>query len=173
MEALRWNPQAVDLICYLKENKIKGPKNVTDSEFHMWRALLAFSMIDRLMTVEKRHFLLQAMKNSVLSDAQKKIFIEDMTAPKDIEWLFIRIKEYAHQRKFCDLARSLTDLTHFDSAYEEAKAVLAHLEHLIGQDGRLFAEANGATQTACQLYEQSSPIASFQHAKSSTTEVEA
>ena len=82
-------------------------QTVTDSEFAMWRAVFAFSLVDNMLTLEEQR-LLQSYLNSVpFSPVQLDIIKADFKHPQNVETLFQKITEPRHRERFCVLARAL------------------------------------------------------------------
>ncbi|MGM0422001.1 MAG: hypothetical protein ACQEQL_02770 [Pseudomonadota bacterium] len=106
---------------------------MSDSEFYMWRALLAFAVVDRVLTLEKRRILKRFLKNTVFTDRQKTVLARDMKAPKDVEWLFVRITDPEYREKFCTLARELVG--HQGADMPQAEQLLKHLSRLADKNG--------------------------------------
>jgi hypothetical protein len=82
-------------------------ENPTDSEFNMWRAVFAFSLVDNLLSMEEQK-LLQSYFNAVpFSKAQIDILKNDFRKPQDVEALYKKITDPKHKERFCVLARAL------------------------------------------------------------------
>ena len=80
---------------------------VSDSEFSMWRAVFAFSVLDREMSLEEQK-LLQSYRNKVdFSQEQLKVISSDFKSPQDIEKLYRGITKPDDKKRFCILARAM------------------------------------------------------------------
>lgn len=80
---------------------------VSDSEFSMWRAVFAFSVLDNTLSLEEQK-LLQIYRNKVdFSDEQLRILSTDFKSPQDIEQLYRGITKPDDKKRFCVLARAM------------------------------------------------------------------
>lgn len=80
---------------------------ISESEFTMWRAVFAFSLVDNMLSMEEQK-LLQTYLNAVpFSKNQLDTLKEDFKTPQDVETLYKRITDPAHKERFCILARAL------------------------------------------------------------------
>lgn len=80
---------------------------VPESEFYMWRAVFAFSLVDNILSLEEQT-LLQSYLNSVpFSQDQLAILKGDFKTPQPVEALYKKITEKKDQQRFCVLARAL------------------------------------------------------------------
>ena len=88
----------------MREEKRKG---IETSEFYMWRAIFAFSLVDNILSLEEQK-LLQSYLNSVpFSQSQIDILKQDFKTPQNVEDLYRKITEPRHKERFCVLARAL------------------------------------------------------------------
>lgn len=81
---------------------------VSESEFHMWRAVLAFSLVDNVLSLEEQHMLRTYFSNVPFSMTQKKALESDLAHPPNVETMYKQITEKAHKERFCALARALS-----------------------------------------------------------------
>jgi hypothetical protein len=80
---------------------------ITDSEFHMWRAVFAFAFVDKVFSIEEQEFLSTRIRSVNFSDKQRNILKEDLTSPPNIEAMYGRITQREDRERFCALARAL------------------------------------------------------------------
>lgn len=80
---------------------------VPESEFNMWRAVFAFSLVDRLLTVEEQSLLSGYLSSVPFSAQQKNILLDDFKNPQDVEKFYRKITEGKDRARFCELARTL------------------------------------------------------------------
>ncbi len=77
------------------------------SEFNMWRAVFAFSLVDKVLTVEEQSLLSGYLSSIPFSTEQRNILLDDFKTPQDVEKLYNKITEPADRARFCELARTL------------------------------------------------------------------
>jgi hypothetical protein len=82
-------------------------KGIPDSEFNMWRAVFAFSLVDNVLTVEEQKILSTYLNTIPFSLEQRNILADDFKTPQDVEKLYNRIKDEKDKTRFCELARTL------------------------------------------------------------------
>lgn len=82
-------------------------QGVSESEFNMWRAVFAFSLVDNMLSLEEQKLLQTYLNTIPLSDQQLKILKGDFKDPQDVEALYRKITDPAHKERFCALARAL------------------------------------------------------------------
>jgi hypothetical protein len=80
---------------------------VTDSEFHMWRAVFAFAFVDNSLSIEEQELLKSYLHQVPFSGTQMNILKEDFKDPPNVVHMFNRITESKHREHFCVLARAL------------------------------------------------------------------
>lgn len=78
-----------------------------ESEFNMWRAVFAFSLVDRLLTVEEQSLLSGFLSSVPFSPEQKNILLDDFKNPQDVEKFYGQITDPKDRSRFCELARTL------------------------------------------------------------------
>lgn len=80
---------------------------VPESEFYMWRAVFAFSLVDNVLSLEEQT-LLQSYLNAVpFSQDQLAILKSDFKKPQPVEAFYQKITEKKDKQRFCILARAL------------------------------------------------------------------
>ena len=81
--------------------------NVSKSEFYMWRAVFAFSLVNRMLTMEEQQILAKHMHSVPFTREQRQILFDDFKTPQDIEELYNHITDPKDKKRFCELARTL------------------------------------------------------------------
>lgn len=84
-----------------------GQATLSDSEFHMWRALFAFAFSDNVMSDKEKEILRAYQAQTAFSPDQMAILRQDFAMPKDPGKMFAAITEHHHRVRFCALARAL------------------------------------------------------------------
>jgi len=85
-----------------------APKQtINDSEFTMWRAVFAFSLVDHNLELEEQKLLSQYLSSVPFSHDQIETIRRDFLMPQDVEALFNAISNPDHKKRFCELARTL------------------------------------------------------------------
>ena len=87
--------------------KKKNQKNVSDSEFHMWRTIFALAHADHVITPEERKFMTQALESLSLSEGQREVLEDDMEWPHDIGEMFLGITDQRDRSRLFYVARLL------------------------------------------------------------------
>ena len=81
---------------------------VSDSRFHMWRAVVAVAHADSVVQPHEIHFIIENTKKLPLDDTQRETLALDMDTPGDIETLFAKITNRKDREDFFHLARALS-----------------------------------------------------------------
>jgi len=103
-------------------------EDVSESEFNMWRAVFAFSLLDNILSPQDQR-ILQPYSNTILfSEAQNDILKHDFKEPQNVEALYHKITDSKDKERFCVLARALAWCEGDMSKQEEA--ILKHLSCL-------------------------------------------
>jgi|AntRauTorcE11897_2_1112592.scaffolds.fasta_scaffold01916_2 hypothetical protein len=142
---------------------------MTGSEFYMWRALFAFAVVDRVLTLEKRCIFARFLEDTVFTPSQTAILTRDAKSPKDVEWLFVRITAPEYRDKFCMLARKL--VCYQGEATGQAEQLLQHLSHLADKNGRQDRGSFCALQIEYNVYRQTGVPGLFHHARARRMEI--
>lgn len=142
---------------------------MTDSEFYMWRALFAFAVVDRVLTLEKRRILKNFLKGTVFTESQKAVLDRDMKAPKDVEWLFVRITAPEYRQKFCTLARELVG--HQGADLPQAEQLLQHLSRLADKNGGQGGDQGRRSWIEYSIYTEAGGRGLFYHPKARAMEI--
>jgi hypothetical protein len=80
---------------------------VDDSEFHMWRAVFAFALVDGVLSVEEQRLLQSYMMHVPFSHDQLETLRQDFRKPPRLLEMYRRITAQEHRERFCTLARAL------------------------------------------------------------------
>jgi len=82
-------------------------QTVSDSEFTMWRAVFAFSLVDHHLSLEEQKLLSQYLSSVPFSSSQAETLRRDFLMPQDVEALYNTIPNNDLKKRFCELARTL------------------------------------------------------------------
>ena len=85
----------------------KTKEGVTESEFYMWRAAFAFSLHDKILSLEEQKLLQPYSDIVMFSQAQNNTLRNDFKNPQDVEALYHQITNPKDKARFCVLARAL------------------------------------------------------------------
>ncbi|PZP57379.1 MAG: hypothetical protein DI586_00370 [Micavibrio aeruginosavorus] len=83
-------------------------KGISDSEFNMWRAVFAFSLLDNFLSLEEQKLLRSYKAKTPFSKEQLDILSHDFERRQDIGNFYNRITDAEDRKQFCVLARALT-----------------------------------------------------------------
>lgn len=105
---------------------------VSDEEFTMWRAVLAFALADGYLSLEDQALLNDHFKNIPFSKHQMAVLKEDVKAPQDSGTFYNGLRSEKYKKHFYAIARMLV---HYpgDTAYQE-KEILKRLSYLNRKD---------------------------------------
>jgi len=103
-------------------------RGISESRFHMWRAVFALSHADHVVTEEEQRFMSDVLVRERFSEEQKVVLQEDMKVPRDIPDLFVGIEEQEDRIRFFYFARLLL-WCDGDFAAQEEK-ILTELQRL-------------------------------------------
>ena len=98
-------------------------KDITDSQFYMWRTLFAIVHVDDMVTEEEVHFMAEALEDIPFTPDQIAMLEEDMRTPQDVTEMFKGVTDAHDQNQFFQTARALV---HIDGDYgaEEQEIML-------------------------------------------------
>jgi len=82
-------------------------KGVSESEFAMWRAVFAFSIVDNALSLEEQELLRSYLRTVPFSETQMDTLKKDFEAPQNVEAMYRKITNPEHKKRFCILARAL------------------------------------------------------------------
>lgn len=85
----------------------RSREEVSDSRFHMWRAVFAVAHADNFLALEEQGLLSGYLDKVPFSKDQLALLREDMASPQSIEEMFLKISDPADRDGFFDLARRL------------------------------------------------------------------
>lgn len=107
-------------------------KNITESQFYMWRTLFAVAHADNVVTQEEIRFMTEALEDVPFTPEQQDILKDDIANPKDIVEMFSKIEDHKDQAAFFKFAR---ELVWVDGDYgEEEQEIMLKLKRLHIQD---------------------------------------
>lgn len=105
---------------------MKPYKELSESQFYMWRTLFAVAHADNVVSIEEVRFMAEALEDIPFSEAQKKILNEDLKDPRDPEEMFAGITDDHDQALFFKHAAALV---HVDGRYgEEERKIIVKLQ---------------------------------------------
>lgn len=121
-------------------------KSVSNSEFYMWRTLVATAHADNKLTNEEIRFLATALEDIAFTKEQNAQLVADIKKPQDVVEMFKGITDVQDQARFFQVAR---ELVWIDGDYGEAEQAVmlklkkAHvaqvdIDALIGKTGLKF-----------------------------------
>lgn len=106
-----------------------------DSEFYMWRAVLAYALYEGVLSLEAQAVLRQAMGNVKFSSQQKKILRADLSVPQDIDVLHRHISDPRDKERFFKIIHALR------SCRERPRRCESPYDIYSAQDGKNRAES--------------------------------
>lgn len=96
-----------DTVSGSEDNQEQKKIGVSESEFHMWRALFAMVHGDGIVTNEERDFMWNTIEENNFSDHQLYTLKQEMSDPAKIDLMFRLITEPKDRTRFFELARVL------------------------------------------------------------------
>ncbi len=103
-------------------------EKVTDSQFHMWRALFAVAHADNVVTDEEIKFMAHVMDEVDFSEEQAEILKDDLHHAKSAEEMFKKITKHQDREQFFEMAR---DLVWVDGDFDEMEQTVMVQLHKI------------------------------------------
>lgn len=82
--------------------------DITQSRFHMWRAVVAMVHADGVVTPHELSFINDYLKDINLSADQLTIISQDLQTPQDVYDMFAHMTSVEDKRDFFALARALS-----------------------------------------------------------------
>jgi hypothetical protein len=137
---------------------------VPASEFNMWRAVFAFSLVDRVLSVEEQSLLSGYLSSIPFSAEQKDILLHDFKSPQDVEHHFNSITEGKDRSRFCELARTLV-WSKGDMDLQE-KIILRRVKCLGNREGRSMLKESRTSKWVLDWtdrYEQAGILGMMKH----------
>ncbi len=83
-------------------------QGISDSEFNMWRAVFAFSLLDNFLSIEEQKLLKSYKAQVPFSKQQLNILARDFETRQNIEIFYQKITDEDDRKQFCVFARALT-----------------------------------------------------------------
>lgn len=80
---------------------------IEDSEFYMWRALFAFTLVDHVLSLEEQSMLKIYLAKIPFSKEQLLILRDSLHNPPDVVDMYQKITNPKDKERFCVLARAL------------------------------------------------------------------
>lgn len=84
-----------------------GEFMITDSRFHMWRAVIALAHADNRIDDQEREFADNYLVHVPFSDEQKVMLRRDLDKAQDVQAMFNKITDRADQAEFFEFARMI------------------------------------------------------------------
>ncbi len=107
-------------------------KEVTESQFYMWRTLFALAHADHVVTSEEIRFMVEALEDIPFTEEQLRILSDDIATPQDIVQMFGKIAEARDQAEFFKFAR---ELVWIDGHYgQEEREIMLKLQEIHVRD---------------------------------------
>lgn len=82
-------------------------EKITNSQFHMWRAVYAFASADDVVTREEVSFLADIFDSVPFSEGQRAVLESDLRKPPSVDEMFAKITEQKDRAMFFHYARML------------------------------------------------------------------
>ncbi len=105
-------------------------EKVTESQFHIWRALFAVAHADNIVTNEEIKFMAHVMDEVDFSEAQSEMLKDDLHNAKDAESMFVQITKQEDRELFFELARDLVWVDGDFDEQEQTMMVKLHKMHI-------------------------------------------
>jgi uncharacterized membrane protein YebE (DUF533 family) len=80
---------------------------ITDSRFHMWRAVFAMAHVDGKITTEEREFAQKYLTNAPFSEPQKEQLARDLDQPQNVGEMLMHVTEMEDQADFFQFSHML------------------------------------------------------------------
>jgi hypothetical protein len=93
-----------------REDRAYGQECVGESEYCMWRAVFAFALADKILSLEKQDFLRCLRRRARFSPRQLALLRRDFADPPDVEEMYRRITRPEDKARFFTLADALARL---------------------------------------------------------------
>jgi len=85
-----------------------GTKGISESEFYMWRAVLAFTFVDNSLSLEEQELLQSYLAKVPFSADQIEALKDDMRHPSnDVVGFYRKITNPEDKKRFCVVARAI------------------------------------------------------------------
>ncbi len=116
-------------------------QTISDSHFHMWRAIVAMMHADGVVTPQELSFINDYIGDVQFSSEQSELIAQDISTPQLVHDMFSRISDEDDRKNFFALARALSWCDgNFD---EQEKTIIEHLEKsdLMSENQHLLEES--------------------------------
>lgn len=80
---------------------------LTESQFHIWRALFALVHADGIVTNEEIRFMVEALEDIPFTTEQREILTKDIAEAQPVELMYAHITDSSDQALFFEFARKL------------------------------------------------------------------
>lgn len=80
---------------------------ITDSRFHMWRAVFAMAHVDGRITPEERGFAQKYLANAPFSKPQKDVLLGDLDRPQNVGEMLMHVTDMSDQSDFFQFSHML------------------------------------------------------------------
>jgi uncharacterized membrane protein YebE (DUF533 family) len=86
---------------------MNNEEGISESRFHMWRAIFAMAHADGVVTSEETNFLNEYLARLNFSEEQKKTLVEDLEKAQDVGEMFAKITDQSDRSQFFYFGRML------------------------------------------------------------------
>ena len=90
-----------------ESKQVVDTSRVSESAFHMWRAVFAMAHADNVVTSEEKKYLQGILANEPFTAEQKSVLEKDMITPQDVAAMFVKIDDQHDRSQFFYHARML------------------------------------------------------------------
>lgn len=111
----------------------KEDEGVSESRFHMWRAVFAMAHADNFIALEEQGMLYDYLDSLPLTKEQLHMLREDVATPQNAEDMFLHVTDTADIEKFFEIAHALV-WCDGDFSKEE-KDVMGRMEEMAASRG--------------------------------------
>lgn len=110
-----------------------SPFTISDSTFHVWRALIALAHVDGRFSPDEWKFLMPQILDLDLNDAQREVLYDDMHFCRDVRAMFVKITEASDRAVFFRLANKLV---YIDGDYDDTeRKIMEELQKVSADEG--------------------------------------
>ena len=101
-------------------------KELTESQFYMWRTLFALVHADNVIAPEEVRFMAEAFEDVPFTKDQRHILTGDIVTPRNVDEMFEKITDAEDRNQFFKHA---LELVHIDGEYTDPeKAIILRLQ---------------------------------------------
>lgn len=87
--------------------KEKRMNTISDSRFHMWRAVTAMVHADSVVKPHEVNFIVENLRTLPFTEAQMTVLVQDLKKPADMEEHFLKITSPRDKEDFFHLAQAI------------------------------------------------------------------